>query len=144
LPHGFHARSALAIPLALFGLAGVAISGCGGDDDSPTPEFPPTPMAYLTPPVPRETVGIGEFLPECDLAVIRAARKEAALREALFACKAPMQWAGAVTRYPAALQDPSSGDVFGELHQMCFEASNQDYARSSLCQAVVAGRTIAP
>jgi hypothetical protein len=135
----------VAIPLALFCLAGFAVSGCGGDDDSSVPPTAPaTPIAFLTPPVPSETAGISEFLPECDAAIIRAARDEADLRDALFACQTAMQWAGAVTRYPAALSDPASGSLFIELAQLCFETSFEEFARSKLCQEVVSRPTATP
>jgi hypothetical protein len=59
-----------------------------------------TPVAFGTIPVPSGDQGIEEFSPECDAAMIRAAREEAPLKEAIFACGSMMEWAGATRRYP--------------------------------------------
>lgn len=118
--------------------------GSGGRSLTPTPH--PTPIDFKTPPIPTsEGASMNDFLDRCDAAVIRAARAESELREAIFQCETPLQWAGAVTRYPSALgTDASSGSIFAKLNDICFKTSDAEFKASKLCQATVGGRTVTP
>ncbi len=125
----------------------VAVASVACEDDAATSpsETPPTPIAFQTPPVPTGDYGITEFSPQCDAKIISVARGEAKLRDAIFVCETPMQWAGAVIRYPSALGPNSDkGEIFMPLVQMCFRTSPAEFAASRLCQAMVGGRTVTP
>jgi hypothetical protein len=140
----FERRSAVLLALATAFVVAVASVACGDDGNAAESE-PPTPIAFLTPPVPERASPLDEFSPECDAKVIKVARGEAKLRDAIFDCETPLQWAGALRRYPSALGPNSDeGDVFVPLFEICFRTSPAEFAASRLCQAVIAGRTVTP
>lgn len=124
-------------------VAGAACGGSAGDGHEPTPI--PTPIDFATPPVPKTGTSAADFLDRCDAAIIKAARGEAELRTAIFQCETPLQWGGALTRYPSVLgDDPESVNVFAVLTDICFRTSDSEFAASRLCQAVIGGRTVTP
>lgn len=141
-------RSAHIVLLAVKTTFIAANAACGGGSDGQdiTPIVYPTPIDFETPPIPTaDGSSISEFLSQCDAAVIRAARAEAELREAIFACETPLQWAGAVTRYPAALgSDAGTGSIFSKLSDICFRTTDAEFKVSKLCQATIGDRTVTP
>ena len=134
-----------AFSLVAVGALAAAV-GCNSENSSNESTAVATPIAFETPPIPTaDGSSISEFLSQCDAAVIRAARAEAELREAIFACETPLQWAGAVIRYPSALgADASNGSIFAALDDICFKTSDAEFKASKLCQATIGGRTVTP
>ena len=126
-------------------IVAVASVACG-DEEATSQSGNPTPIAFQTPPVPASASPLDEFSPQCDAKVISVARGEAHLRDAIFECETPMQWAGAVIRYPSALGAnwDERNDVFQPLVEICFRTSPAEFAASKLCQAVTVGRTVTP
>jgi hypothetical protein len=69
--------------------------------------------------------------------MIRSARREAPLKDSIFACRSALEWAGAAHRYPAALNGRDEENAFATLADLCFKASGEEYERSGACQDVV-------
>jgi hypothetical protein len=135
-----------AVTAAIVAAAALLSPGCSNASlgyTTPIATPPPTPIAYETPPAPQGEQGILAFDPECDGGMIRVARGEAAVRSTILACRTLAEWAGAVHRYPAAMRGHASGDgrdMFSVLADICFEASDAEFAASELCRELVQGR----
>ena len=117
-------------------LAWAVLAGCGSGREG---ERPPTPIAWVTPPEPTATTELPQFSPACDAEMIRVARKEAAIEQAVLSCDTPLEWIGAAMRYPAAL--PPGEDAYSVLVNLCFRAPQELFLKSAACLQTVGGRT---
>ncbi|WP_322795112.1 hypothetical protein [Tepidiforma sp.] len=127
-------RAAVLLGVAALAWAGFVGCASGGED-----QRPPTPIAWVTPPPPATLEGLEKFSPECDAAMIRAARGEAELSGTLASCGTLWEWLGAARRYSAALPRDQDGQSF--LVDLCFRAPTELFLRSGPCLQTVGGRT---
>ena len=128
-----------AMVITMTALACAVLTGCGSGGED---ERPPTPIAWVTPPVPDTTAGLTEFSPECDAEMIRVARGEAALEQTLPSCATMWEWMGAANRYPAALPaGEEAQSVLSVLVDLCFRAPDELFLKSGACLQTVGGPT---
>ena len=125
----------------MFALACLRMLGACSSSKEQSPFDPRfnTPIAFETPPAPTGDQGVVEFAPECDAAMIGFARGAATIESTILACDTTLEWLGAEFRYPSSLS--GKDDVLLALWQACFEASDEVYAQSGVCQDAIRGRT---
>lgn len=132
----------ITIIAAVTAAAMMVLSACGGSGDTSDASRPSALPAFPTPPVPFGGPPVHELSSGCDEAVEKAARKEGELRQALFECESFVDFMNGMSRYPAAL--PSGADSGAWLIQTCFRTSDEEYARSAVCQSVTSRGGVNP